>query len=291
MGFIPFYSFIILGIGTLIGIFYIVMLFQASKYEEYVTPLNKKEFPLCEIYGAGFAFMDLIHYSFTTRGERKRRSAVKLVYGEKYSDYYLHVIAAQRFALTIPIVVFGFILYGISQDIAVLFVVLAMAGVCYYYFASLPDEKIKKRSQELLIQFPDVVSKLALLINAGMIMKEAWIKIAETGEGIVYEEMRFTVSEMENGISELDAYFRFANRCVIPEIRKFISTVMQGLVKGNSEFSAMITEQSAEMWKIKQHTVKRQGEKAASKLLIPIMLMFLGIMVMIIVPIFANLGA
>jgi len=289
--FISMTSIVLLGIGTVLGIFYIILLLASSKYNDYIAPLDEKEFPFHEIYGAGFVFMDLIKYKFTSKSERKRRASVKLLYGEKYCDYYLRVIAAQKFSISLLLVVIAFVLVGLANDPLVCVVCLAMAGACYYYFGSLPDEKIKKRSEELLSQFPDVVSKLALLINAGMIMKEAWIKIGESGEGVVYDEMRISISEMDNGVSELDAYFHFANRCVIPEIRKFISTVMQGLVKGNAEFSLMITEQSSEIWALKQHNVKRQGEKAASKLLIPIMLMFMGIMIMIIVPIFANLGA
>jgi tight adherence protein C len=52
----------------------------------------------------------------------------------------------------------------------------------------------------------------------------------------------------------------------------------------------MLQDQSKEVWSAKKHSVKRQGEKAASKLLIPIMLMFIGILIMVIVPIFTNMG-
>ena len=138
--------------------------------------------------------------------------------------------------------------------------------------------------------FPDIVSKIALLINAGMILKEAWIKVSETGDSPIYQEMKKTVFEMENGMAEVDAYYNFGTRCVIPEIKKFASTLSQGVVKGNAELVSMVQEQSAEIWLAKKHRAKQQGEKAGSKLMIPIMIMFVGILVVIIVPIFANLG-
>ena len=50
-------------------------------------------------------------------------------------------------------------------------------------------------------------------------------------------------------------------------------------------------EQSAEIWNLKRQLVKREGEKASSKLLIPKFLMFMGILIMVIVPIFTNIGA
>ena len=51
-----------------------------------------------------------------------------------------------------------------------------------------------------------------------------------------------------------------------------------------------VKEQSREIWNIRRNLIKQQGEKAASKLLIPICVMFVGILIMIIVPIFTNLG-
>ncbi len=53
----------------------------------------------------------------------------------------------------------------------------------------------------------------------------------------------------------------------------------------------MLMDQSKEVWGAKKQYVRRQGEKAASKLMIPICIMFIGILIMILVPIFTNLGA
>ena len=78
---------------------------------------------------------------------------------------------------------------------------------------------------------------------------------------------------------------------MMPEIRKFASTLVQGLDQGNAELAPMLTQQSKEVWEIKKQLVRRAGELANNKLLIPMLLTFLGILIMIMVPIFANLGA
>ncbi len=49
----------------------------------------------------------------------------------------------------------------------------------------------------MLSDFSDVVSKLALLTNAGMILKDAWIETAYTGDTNIYIEMQKTVDEYE----------------------------------------------------------------------------------------------
>lgn len=283
-------SIVIMALATVLTLVFVLLLFAGKKYDAWIEPLDSKEFPLCELYGVGFALTDLIRYDFTSKQERKRRQQIALIYGDKHSEYYLRVNAAERFTLTLLVLTAGLALYGLTSEIAIVFVALLFAFVAYYYVMTLPEETLKKKSNEIMNQFADVVSKLALLVNAGMILKEAWIKVSETGNGELYDEMRRAVNQMNNGLSEVDAYTEFGTRCTSPEIKKFTSTIVQGLVKGNRELVEMIKQQSREIWDAKRHRVKQEGEKAASKLLIPICIMFVGVLIMIIVPIFANLG-
>lgn len=283
-------SLVIMFLATILTAVFVLLLMIGKKYDAWIEPLDSKEFPLCELYGAGFALTDLIKYDFTTKQERKRRQQIALIYGEKHSEYYLRVNAAERFTLALLVLTVGLTLYGLTSELAIILVTALFAFVAYYYVLTLPEETLKKKSNEILNQFADVVSKLALLVNAGMILKEAWIKVSETGDGELYQEMRRAVMQMNNGVSEVDAYTEFGTRCTSPEIKKFTSTIVQGLVKGNRELVEMIKQQSREIWDAKRHRVKQEGEKAASKLLIPICIMFVGVLIMIIVPIFANLG-
>ena len=169
-------------------------------------------------------------------------------------------------------------------------IMFMFSGVSVYYVMTLAPKKIESRSSQLIGDFSEVVSKLALLTNAGMILREAWELTSKVGEGVFYQEMRIAVMEMENGISEAEAIRRFGIRCMMPEIKKFSATLIQGIQKGNSELSSMLQNQSAEIWNLRKQNVRRQGEKAASKLMIPIFMMFIGIIIMVVVPIFSNLG-
>lgn len=283
-------SIIILSVGTILAFLFIILVLVGKKYDDYIAPLNSKEFPLCELYGVGFVFSDIIHQNFASKAERKRRQQIALIYGEKHAEYYLRVNAAERWTLTLMLIVVGFALYAIADDALMLLVFGLFAFAAYYYVMTLPESFLNKKRDQILNDFADVVSKLALLVNAGMIMKEAWAKVAYTGDSELYQEMQLAIVNMNNGMSEVDAYSEFANRCTSSEIKKFTSTIIQGLVKGNRELVEMIKQQSREIWDSKRHRVRQQGEKAASKLLIPICIMFIGVLIMIIVPIFANLG-
>ena len=283
---------VIYGIFCVCFLAWIILSLKSKKYDYLFENLEKKDYPLKEVYSTGYCFLEAIGYKFTSKRDRKKRQELNVIYGEKYADYYLRVIYSQQVSLSFLVFLLSFCMYGFSQQLAVWVVMIAFAGVTFYYFGDLTSKKIRLRSEEMLSDFCEVVSKLALLTNAGMILHEAWEFVADSGgEGAIYKEMRTAKDEMNNGLADIEAIRRFGNRCIIPEIRKFTSTLIQGMVKGNDELVIMLQNQSSEVWGAKKQDVRRQGEKAASKLLIPMLLMFVGILIMVIVPIFANLGA
>lgn len=284
------FDYVVFGIGLLLIIIWLVFFVLGMKNASFFQVLEEKEYPLKEIYFVGYAVMELIRYGYKSKSDRKLRKEISVLYGEKYADYYIRVIYSQKVTMAFTLLLLAVPLYGLAGDITVSVVILVFAFTAYYYFGTVTEKKILKRSEEMLSDFSNVVSKLALLTNAGMIMREAWEEVANTGETTLYKEMQLTVEEMQNGVSEIDALFNFGTRCIIPEIKKFTSTIVQGIVKGNSELTKMLQEQSSEVWSVKKQNVKRQGEKAASKLMIPILIMFLGILIMIIIPIFTNMG-
>ena len=281
---------VIMALGIVSLAVWLVFFIKGKKYNSMFDVLNEKEYPFKEVYGFGYAVLETIKYNYKSNGDRKLRQELDVLYGNKYSEYYLRTIHSQQITIAATLFVLSFAFYGLTLEILALIVGFVFTGLSYYYFGTVTKKKILKRSDELLHDFSEVVSKLALLTNAGMILREAWQEVAFAGTSTIYTEMQTAVNEMNNGVSEIDAIFNFGSRCIIPEIKKFTSTIIQGVTKGNSELTAMLQEQSKEVWQLKKQLVRREGEKAASKLLIPICIMFIGILIMILVPIFTNLG-
>ena len=284
-------NFIVFSIGTVFLMAWLGLYAKGYKHANLFESLNEKDYPLKEIFFVGYAVTEMINYQYKSKADRKLRKEISILYGEKYADFFIRVVYSQKITMSLSAVVLAFVFYGLANDITAFIIVLGFAGLAYYYFGIATEKKIMKRSEEMLRDFSEVISKLALLTNAGMILREAWDEVAYTGDSSLYLEMQKAVEEMNNGASETDALFGFGVRCIIPEIKKFTSTLVQGLIKGNAELIFMLKEQSKEVWVAKKQHVRRQGEKASSKLLIPICIMFVGILIMIIVPIFANIGA
>lgn len=280
---------ILLAAGWILLIFWLFLYLKGKKNEAIFENLEEAEAPFKEIYSVGYTFMELIHYQYKTEHDRKMRPILGILYPEKYVEYYLRVVYAQQVSIGLTLAVLGFALYGLSGELGIVVIFMLFAGLSVYYFGNQPEKKIEKRSEEMLGDFSEVVSNLALLTNAGLILKEAWREVAFSGDGCLYKEMQKVVEEMDNGISESIALYKFGIRCVIPPVKKFSSIIMQGIEKGNRELAHVLQEQSAILWTEKKQQVRRQGEKAANRLMIPIFIMFAGILVMIVVPIFTNM--
>lgn len=287
---LPIKDLIIMGFGSLLLVVWLVVFLLSRKYDSIFAPLDEKEYPLKELFSTGYVLLELSKYQFKSKHDRKIKKEIEVLYGEKYADYYIRVIYSQQFTYAMLLMLGGFLLYGFCGEFIILVIMFMFAGLAIYYYSNTVTEKINKRSKQMLIDFSEAIAKLALLTNAGMILKEAWEEVAKRNDTALYQEMHRAVEDMKNGVSEIESIRLFGTRCMVPEIKKFSSTIIQGLTKGNRELVVMLQNQSKEVWAMRKQMARRQGELASSKLLFPIMIMFVGILIMVMVPIFANLG-
>ena len=210
--------------------------------------------------------------------------------GKKYAEYYYYILQGAKitYAYTVFLVFMLLSVLAGSVEAALLGVIFSVLVVMYIDL-SLQD-KLTARRQEILMDLPQVLSKLTLLVNSGMVLRDAWKRTAITGERALYKEMQNTSLEIDNGIMEADAYRNFADRCSVKEVRKFTSLILQNLQKGNEELALFLGDMSTEMWEMKKNEVKQKGEKANSRLLLPVFLIFIGILILILVPVMSGLG-
>lgn len=174
---------------------------------------------------------------------------------------------------------------NLQGGLAVLGIGTALIAVVTYAFYDDLTDKVAKRRAAISRQFPNVVSKLALLVTSGMVMDRAWKETAYSQEGELYREMQKTAEERDNLVEPAAAYAGFIDRCATKETTKLASAIIQNLSKGNAEIGALLKGMAKEAWQERRHTAKRDSEAANSKLMIPTMLLFVAILVMIMVPV------
>ncbi|MGI6095213.1 MAG: type II secretion system F family protein [Lachnospiraceae bacterium] len=155
----------------------------------------------------------------------------------------------------------------------------------------------EQKREEMILDYPDIVSQMILFLGAGMTVRGVLEKMAadyqkkrkETGKRrYIYEEILITCREMERGITEEEAYRRMGNRIQIPRYRTFTTLLVQHLKKGNHQLQEILEREAAQTLEERKRRARIYGEQAVTKMLFPMVFMLLDVLVILLVPAFMN---
>lgn len=274
--------------AVVLVLFILLFVLSRNKYNDYIEPLDKDEYKLRVLLPIGLFILDKAKYKYTFKYDRMLQLKVAELKGAKYSMYYLQVHHANKIVLMLlMLLLFSMVCTTMAEfDAAVvLFGILAILAIPYFMDKEL-SKKVSRRRLSIQIDFPDFLNKLILLVNAGMTVSKAWEKSVTDNEKdtVLYEELRLVLADIRGGKSEISAFEDFAKRCRIPEITKFVSALLQNLSKGNAEMISILRLQATECWEMRKHAAKRLGEEASSKMLFPMILMFIAVILIVATP-------
>lgn len=280
------FTFITLLIGTVLGLLFIYFLDKGKKYQGMIDILDSNDHSMKEFYPVGFMWSDLVSdLSYGGKLGMLVKPYNTILHGEKYTEFYSRVTLAKAYALMHFGLMIGALIGGVTRGLIPLIALGLGAGFGFYMAKDALDEpknKVEKKAEDYMNQFPNIVSKLSLMINSGMILREAWFSAAKSSEGVLGDLMVKSCQLMENGRSDVEAVRWFGDNSGSNEIKKFSSALVQGMEKGNAELTEILSRQSSELWEVKRQRTLAKGEAAASKLLMPTALIFVGILIIIL---------
>ena len=176
---------------------------------------------------------------------------------------------------------------------------MGAAAALFLYAAELEKQKNRKKEREvqMALDYPQMVSKLTLYLGAGMTVRKAWYRIAEDyelqkeekGKREVYEEMLYTMHEIQGGGSEGECYEKFGERCALPAYKKFGAMLSQNLKKGTKGLAPLLKQEADNAFEERKSLAKRLGEEAGTRMLLPMFLMLAVVLVIIVVPAFFSI--
>lgn len=178
-------------------------------------------------------------------------------------------------------------------------IILGIVAAGFIFVKKVQDEqeKQKKKQEQMLRDYPEIVSKFTLLLSTGVTLKAVWTKVIQTyeeqrkhtGRREAYEEMCITGREMQGGIPEKEAYERFGQRCGLIPYMKFGAMLSQNLKKGNKGLAEMLSMESIQAFEERKSIAKKAGEEASTKLMLPMFAMLAVVLFMVIVPAFLSM--
>lgn len=156
----------------------------------------------------------------------------------------------------------------------------------------------KKRKDQLLYEYPQMVEQMSLLLGSGMTILGAWERLIRTTERIQRNhggeeklfpgEMNKTFQEIRKGCGEKAAYERFGARIGLIPYRRFASILSQNLSKGTRDVRELLAAEAREAFEMRKNNARRRGEEAGTKLLFPMFVMFGLILLVLLLPAVQN---
>lgn len=159
-------------------------------------------------------------------------------------------------------------------------------------------QKEELRKKEMQRDYPDVLDKLVLFLQAGFSIRKAMEKLAidyqrnrqkyHMKERAAYEEIVKTCREMEGGVYEADAYERMGKRCKISQYKILSVLLVQNLRKGNQNILELLEREAASAGEERKREARVRGEEASVKLLLPMIMQLMVVLVILMVPAFLS---
>ncbi|MBR5338185.1 MAG: type II secretion system F family protein [Lachnospiraceae bacterium] len=186
-----------------------------------------------------------------------------------------------------------------GSHMGLLFLGLGAVAAVFVSMKREVKEGVQKRNDEMTLDYPEFVSKLTLMISAGISLVNAWGRVVDNylasleaggGKHYVYEEMLITLREMQNGKPEGTAIEDFGDRCRIPCYKRFATLVTQSMKKGLAGLTDSLNAEVRQSFEIRKSNAKVLGEQATTKLLLPMGIMMGIVLVIVMAPAFMSLS-
>lgn len=176
----------------------------------------------------------------------------------------------------------------------IVFLIFILGGVVYWKEEKNRERQEEKRKQQMMLDYPEVVSKLTLLLGAGMSLQRAWERMVKEylakkkEQRYVYEEMARTSRETANGIPWNIALDHFGKRSKLSAYMKFATLLAQNAKRGNRGLAESLQKEAEEAFEERKAMARKLGEEASTKMLAPMFLMLAMVLVVIMVPAFLS---
>ena len=152
------------------------------------------------------------------------------------------------------------------------------------------------REKQMLMDYPEIVNKIVLLVGAGLTVKNAWKKIVDHYEEykgkkrFAYEAMNYVMREMQSGITEAECYEHFGKRIGLPSYVKLGALLSQNLRKGTKGLTEILAQEAMQAYEERRQFMKKQGEEISTKLLLPMSMMLIVVLTIVVVPAFLTIS-
>jgi tight adherence protein C len=221
--------------------------------------------------------------------ERIQKTEQLLRMSGMHTTYQNYNFFKTAFAIIFVVIVVG-IAFILNSDFMIT-VLLVGIGLVLAFF--LPDFFLKllvsSHQKAIKDQLPDVLDLLSVCTEAGLSFDGALLKVIEKMDGAFIDELMTVFRQMQMGISRNQALERLSECTDIPELKTFVSAVVQSTQLG-IPINNVLKVQAQQIRDTRLEAAREKGNKAATIIAIPTMFfIFPSLFIVILGPTVINI--
>lgn len=167
----------------------------------------------------------------------------------------------------------GLLLFG-------LLMVVLLSRLRYMYM----KKEVKRRKVEFFREYPGFLNCLRLYMQAGLTLENALALCFEgTSPGFYLNLVSESLTRISLGTDRREAFLGIVLRTRERELIKLTSFFIQFYMSGGEE-DVYLLQLLLDAWKQKKETVRQLAEEGSAKMVLPMMMIFVGIGILVLVP-------
>ena len=138
-----------------------------------------------------------------------------------------------------------------------------------------------QRRETMTNELADILDQMSIAVEAGLGFEAALVRVANNSGGVLAGELRRTAQDMQVGQPRRDAYLALARRTRIPELSRFVRTIIQAEQSGLA-LRDVLSTQAAEMRLVRRQRAEEKAQRIPVKVIFPLVFCILPVMFIVI---------
>jgi tight adherence protein C len=146
--------------------------------------------------------------------------------------------------------------------------------VCYFLPEMLLYSRGQERQEAIGMELADTLDQMTIAVEAGLGFEQAMSRAGKNGKGPLAEELVRTLQDIAVGQPRREAYLALAERTGAPDLRRFISAIVQADAYGVS-IADVLRTQASEMRLKRRQRAEQKAMQIPVKVIFPLILCIL----------------
>ncbi|HNV11536.1 MAG TPA: type II secretion system F family protein [Propionibacteriaceae bacterium] len=139
-----------------------------------------------------------------------------------------------------------------------------------------------KRREAIQLELADTLDQMSIAVEAGLGFDAAMVRVARNGKGVLAKELVRTLQDIQVGQSRREAYEALSERTNVPDLRRFIRSIVQAEQYGLA-LATVLHTQADELRVQRRQNAEEKAMKIPVKVVFPLIVCIMPALFIVII--------